>query len=73
MMISTKMTKIVSDDSAAAVWQCLECDKLLARKHDMVRHVEANHLADHPGVVCSVCSKVYKNRESLRAHMKQHK
>ena len=73
MMISTKMTKIVSDDGVSAVWQCLECDKMLARKHDMSRHVEAYHLADHPGVVCSVCAKVYKNRESLRQHMNKHK
>lgn len=73
MMISTKMTKIVSEDGVSGVWQCLECDKMLARKHDMVRHVEAYHLADHPGVVCGVCAKVYKNRESLRAHMKLHK
>ena len=73
MMISTKMTKIVSEDGVSGVWQFLECDKMLARKHDMVRHVEAYHLADHPGVVCGVCAKVYKNRESLRAHMKLHK
>ena len=73
MMISTKMTKIVSEDGVSGVWQCLECDKMLARKHDMSRHVEAYHLADHPGVVCSVCAKVYKNRESLRQHMNKHK
>ena len=48
-------------------WQCVECD-VRGTKGDMKKHVESNHITNTQ-VVCNLCGKVYKNRNSLGNHI----
>ena len=38
-------------------------------KNDIAKHVEAVHIT-HPGLVCDLCEKVLKTRDTLKSHMK---
>ena len=47
---------------------CTVCGKTGARKEVIQKHVEANHIADHPGIACDLCGVVCKTRASYGMH-----
>jgi uncharacterized C2H2 Zn-finger protein len=55
-------------DGSTRLWTCVVCGKS-GRKNDVIRHVEAQHLANHPGIACPECGKVSKTRNALRNHV----
>lgn len=55
------------------VWHCNRCGKS-SDKQNIGRHVEANHIEDHPGIKCELCGIVSKTRNALRTHkLNKHK
>lgn len=50
-------------------WFCSICNNMSAKKKaDVARHIEAKHVITAP-LMCSLCSKPAKTRDSLRKHM----
>ena len=50
-------------------WWCLICNYMTAKtRTDVVRHIEAKHVSTPP-LLCSLCNKSAKTRDSLRKHM----
>ena len=54
---------------SANEFQCTDCPHVSRTKQNLSVHIEANHVKDHPGVLCSICSKVCTTRDALRKHM----
>ena len=48
-------------------WRCLECG-YSAKKSHVMEHVESKHIVDHPGCICNLCHKFFKNRVQMRTH-----
>ena len=48
-------------------WTCLTCNSESRDKTDLRRHIEAQHI--NAEVICPVCFKHYKTRESYAKHM----
>ena len=63
-LIAEHMTKVKTGG-----WSCNDCGKFSKLKNDIAKHVEANHIT-HPGLVCDMCEKVLKTRDTLKSHMK---
>ena len=63
-LIAEHMTKVKTGG-----WSCNDCGKFSKLKNDIAKHVEANHIT-HPGLVCDLCEKVLKTRDTLKSHMK---
>ena len=49
-------------------WCCSICGKKGKLKHDIFRHIESNHITNHPGYSCDFCDVVVKSRNALRQH-----
>ena len=50
-------------------WTCLECGKSSVFKKNIWNHIEARHMTN-TSVVCTLCGRTLKTRESLRKHVK---
>lgn len=48
-------------------WICIPCQTGFRDKTDLRRHVESKHIAAE--VICPICSRSYKTRESFSKHM----
>lgn len=46
-------------------WSCKECDKSYHYKHDLVRHVTLEHVADPK---CEFCGESFEDRKLLKEH-----
>ena len=55
---------------ANKLWFCTLCGKEARDKQSVARHVEANHIDDHPGFNCNVCGMNSKTRTALQAHIR---
>merc|ERR1711974_276315 len=51
-------------DADSLKWKCTLCDQTSLYKTDVVRHIEAKHVT-LPELVCNVCGKTSKTRDSL--------
>ena len=60
--ISSMMSKF------EGVWHCSVCGKSFKDRTDVSRHIEGNHIENHPGVTCHICGELKKNRNALRLH-----
>jgi len=67
-LIAEHMTKVKDNSQGRLKWSCNDCGKFSRLKNDIVKHVEAVHIT-HPGLVCHLCEKVLKTRDTLRSHM----
>ena len=57
---------VIHDNS---LWCCIICNNMSAKSRlDVTRHVEAKHVT-MPPIMCSLCNKSAKTRDSLRKHM----
>ena len=65
------MTKTLDVDNSS-VWQCVQCGKTSKFSTNLKDHIEAHHL-ENLKIGCSICSKIFKSRGSLRFHMRSHK
>jgi len=54
---------------SANEFQCVDCLHVSKTKQNLSVHIEANHVKGHPGVICSICSKVCTTRDAHRKHM----
>ena len=50
-------------------WCCNACGQESFAKTDISRHVEAAHIANHPGYECSYCGTLAKSKNALRMHI----
>ena len=48
-------------------FQCTKCDYVSGVQTNVINHIESKHV-ETPGVVCEVCHKQLKNRQSYRMH-----
>ena len=51
-------------------WMCNFCNKSCINLSDVKKHIEAKHVI-LPPLICEICQKPYKTRESLRKHQIQ--
>ena len=52
-------------------WCCSSCGKETYLKTDMFRHVESNHIENHPGFSCEYCGHILKSSNAYRVHVNQ--
>jgi len=72
-LVAEHMTKVKDHSQGKQGWNCNDCGKFSRLKNDIAKHVEAVHIT-HPGLVCDLCEKVLKTRDTLKQHMKnQHR
>jgi len=72
-LVAEHMTKVKDHSQGKQGWSCNDCGKFSRLKNDIAKHVEAVHIT-HPGLVCDLCEKVLKTRDTLKQHMKnQHR
>jgi len=72
-LVAEHMTKVKDHSQGKPMWSCNDCGKFSRLKNDIAKHVEAVHIT-HPGLVCDLCEKVLKTRDTLKQHMKsQHR
>ena len=64
MMIQSKILAVGVNE-----YRCVECGHVCRTKQNISGHIEANHISDHPGVICKMCSKICTTRDALRKHM----
>ena len=48
---------------------CKVCGKEEAHVHDMIRHIESNHITGITKQTCNLCEKTYKRRNALLQHI----
>ena len=50
-------------------WVCTMCGKTAGHKHNLMNHIEANHIQglEHP---CTICGKISRSRHALRMHIR---
>jgi len=70
-LVQSFMTKTVDVDNSS-IWQCVQCGKTSKFSTNLKDHIEAHHL-ENLQIGCSICSKIFKSRGSLRFHMRSHK
>jgi len=68
-LIEEHMTKVKDHSQGKPMWSCNDCGKFSRLKNDISRHVESVHIT-HPGLVCDLCEKVLKTRDTLKRHLK---
>ena len=64
MVIQSKILTISQNE-----YSCIECGHVCKTKQNISGHIEANHVENHPGVICKVCNKICTTRDALRKHM----
>jgi len=64
MVIQSKILTISQNE-----YSCIECGHVCKTKQNISGHIEANHVENHPGVICKVCTKICTTRDALRKHM----
>lgn len=64
MVIQSKILTISQNE-----YSCVECGHVSKTKQNISGHIEANHVENHPGVICQVCAKICTTRDALRKHM----
>ena len=64
MVIQSKILTISQNE-----YSCIECGHICKTKQNISGHIEANHVENHPGVICKVCTKICTTRDALRKHM----
>ena len=70
-LVQSIMTKTIDVDNSS-IWQCVQCGKTSKFSTNLKDHIEAHHL-ENLQIGCSICSKIFKSRGSLRFHMRSHK
>jgi len=55
------------DPSGHTLWQCAKCDKTAKVKIHIREHVETHHIENFM-IFCTICSKSYRTRKSMRTH-----
>jgi len=68
-LIEEHMTKVKDHSQGKPMWTCNDCGKFSRLKNDISKHVESFHIT-HPGLVCNLCERVLKTRDTLKLHMK---
>ena len=64
MVIHSKILTISQNE-----YRCIECGHVCKTKQNISGHIEANHVENHPGVICKICTKICTTRDALRKHM----
>ena len=62
------MTKVKDHSAGRPMWSCNDCGKFSRLKNDIAKLVEAVHITQ-PGLVCDLCEKILKTRDTLKKHM----
>jgi len=52
-------------------WMCGVCGKASSMKGQIKRHIEANHIENHPGIKCNLCGRTSKTRNALNQHKRE--
>ena len=55
------------DSTGHTLWQCSKCDKTAKVKIHIREHVETHHIENFM-IFCTICSKTYRTRKSMRTH-----
>ena len=56
----------------AKMWICSVCCKASPGKTNIIRHIEAMHIENHPGYSCDYCIYSTKSRDAMRQHSRTH-
>ena len=51
------------------LWLCTACGKESRYKTDISRHIDSQHIIDHPGYDCDLCGEHLKSKQALRRHV----
>ncbi|XP_023339246.1 broad-complex core protein isoform X24 [Eurytemora carolleeae] len=65
--LDDEISKHMHRDETDKSWICDVCGKTSMNKFNIFHHIEARHIK-HSGVICDVCQRKFKTRNSLRNH-----
>lgn len=67
--ILMELTQIVSSTGGARKFSCLQCNREFVNNRNLTVHMRDAHGEDRGPFSCPYCSKLSKNRSSLRNHV----
>ena len=62
------LKKYAAFNTKTRQYECTICQKISARKADLIKHIESVHFANYFVYSCEFCEKTFPNRNTLFIH-----